>query len=115
LNDWIDFYRKPGALLAFAQGFGAPNREDRANGFDSSLGRARLSLGDVGETRPYRTGSAGLKPKNAPQAARFSLSCFQSGLATLFRLYPDLLSAAGICLHLNLFASVARDDLERRG
>ena len=41
-----------GALPAFAQGFGAPDRESRANGFDSSLGKARHSLGDLGETRP---------------------------------------------------------------
>ena len=30
-------------------------------------------------------------------------------------LNPDLLRAAGICLHVDLFASVRRDDLERGG
>jgi hypothetical protein len=30
-------------------------------------------------------------------------------------LNPDLLRAAGVCLHVDLFASVRRDDLERGG
>jgi len=62
LNDWIDFYREPDALPAFAQGFGAPAREDRANGSDSQLGMAATkSPGDVGETRPYRAAARGAR------------------------------------------------------
>jgi hypothetical protein len=33
----------------------------------------------------------------------------------LFRLYPDLLGATGVCWHVDLFTSVCIDDLERGG
>src|SRR5258707_13432877 len=39
----------------------------------------------------------------------------QIGIAALFSLNPDLLRATGVCLHMDLFASVRGYDLERGG
>jgi len=46
-------------------------------------------------------------------SARFHRAISQIGIAASISLNPDLLRAAGVCLHVDLFASVCIYDLER--
>jgi hypothetical protein len=53
--------------------------------------------------------------ENAPLCGAFSLYFTISlvAISASLSLNPDLLRAAGVCLHVDLFASVCIDDLER--
>jgi hypothetical protein len=48
-------------------------------------------------------------------AARFHCTISLIAIAASLSLNPDLLRGAGVCLHVDLFASVCIDDLERGG
>ncbi len=58
-----------------------------------------------------------LARENAPLCGAFSLYFTISlvAISASLSLDPDLLRAAGVCLHVNLFASVCIGDLERGG
>src|SRR5271165_2232272 len=58
-------------------------------------------------------GKSSLKTRRC--AARFHRAISQIGTAASFSLNPDLLRATGVCLHVDLFASIRRDNLERGG
>jgi hypothetical protein len=53
--------------------------------------------------------------KTRRQATRFHRVISQIGIAASFCLNPDLLRTTGVCLHMDLFASVRGYDLERGG
>ena len=52
-----------------------------------------------------------MKTRRSP--ARFHSVIIQAGALGSFSLDPNLLRATGVCLHVDLFASVRIDDLER--
>jgi hypothetical protein len=76
--------------------------------------RAKRLRGDVGG--PGRIARLILFTReNAPLCGAFSLYFTISlvAISASLSLNPDLLRAAGVCLHVDLFASVCIDDLER--
>jgi hypothetical protein len=55
------------------------------------------------------------KMKTRRRATRFHRAISQIGIAASLSLNPHLLRATRVCLHMDLFASVRQDDLERGG
>ena len=53
--------------------------------------------------------------KTRRRAARFHCPISLIVIAASLSLNPDLLRATGVCLHVDFFASVCIDDLERGG
>jgi hypothetical protein len=53
--------------------------------------------------------------KTRRHATRFHRVISQIGIVASFSLNPDLLRATGVCLHMDLFASVRGYDPERDG